>query len=285
MNLREQVSLGGVLAWRSLRVVAVNPRLLVYPVASWLSFVAAIGGLIAVLSGRSFLPRLAGDPGLAYWLGVADVAVLLLGGAVLTSLFNVGLVHLGVRTLRDERPRLRDGLYAGLAMWDRVAFWGIVSSTVGVLFHLVERLDPTGAAVEAVVGDPWSPASFLVLPVIAFEDAVISRLFERSRQLYRKTWGYTTGASLGVDLLAVVAAVPLLLVAAYSQVATLAEPTEGLLVALSVVGLLVVVLVRQVAVGVSKAAVYIHATTDRTPSAFTGVDFSTVSWGRRAAED
>lgn len=285
MNLREQVSFGGVLTWRSLRVVAVNPTLLVYPVASWLSFVAAVGGLVAVLSGRSFLPRLAGDPGMAYWLGVADVAVLLVGGAVLTSLCNVGLVHLGVRSLRDERPRLRDGLYAGLAMWDRVAFWGVVASTVGVLFHVLERLDPTGTAVKAVVGDPWAPASFLVLPVVAFEDARISRLFDRSRQLYRKTWGYTTGASLGVDLVLSVVAIPLVVVGAYSQVAALGDPTEGLLGALAAVGLLVVLLVRQVAVGVSKAAVYIHVTTDRTPSAFTGVDFSRVSWGRRAAED
>jgi hypothetical protein len=284
MSPREQLTLGGVLVWRSLQVVAVNPRLLVYPVASWLAFLASIAGLAAIFTGRSFLPRLVGDPGLAYWLGIADVGIALVGGAALTTLFNVGLVHLGIRTLRDERPRLRDGLYAGLAMWDRVVFWGVVASTIGPVAHLVERLDPTGAAVDALLGDPWSPASFLVLPVVAFEESRLGRLFERSRQLYRKTWGYTRGASLGVDLVLVVVASPLVVVGAYSQTAALAPVTENLLGAVALVGLLVVLLVRQIAAAVSKAAVYIHVTTERTPKAYVGVDFSTVSWGRRAAD-
>jgi hypothetical protein len=285
MNPLKQLSLGLVLVWRSLRVVAVNPRLLAYPVASWLAFVASVTGLAAIFTGRSFLPRLVDGTGLAYWLGIADVAVALLGGAILTTFFNVGLVYLSIRVLRDESPRFRDGVVAGLAMWDRVAFWGIVSSTVGPVVTLLERLDPSGLAVETLLGNPWSPASFLVLPVVAFEDARISRLFERSRQLYRKTWGYTEGASLGVDLVLLLVAVPLVVVGWYSRTAALATPTENLLGAVAVVGLLALVLVRQIAVGVSKAAVYIHATTERTPTAFTGVDFTTVSWGRRAAED
>lgn len=283
MDPRERLVLGGVLVWRSLRVVAVSPTLLVYPVASWLAFVGSVAGLGAIASGRSFLPDLVGDPGLAPWLGVADVAVALVGGAVLTTLFNVGLVHLSVRRLRDEDPRLRDGLYAGLANWDRVVVWGVVSSTVGVLAHLLERVDPTGEALGALVGDPWSPASFLALPVVAFEEPAIRRLLDRSRQLYRKTWGYTTGASLGVDLALLPVAAVLLVVGGYAQLASLGELTQSLLTAVAVVGLLAVVLVRQLAVGVSKAAVYIHATTDRTPRAYMGVDFSTVSWGRRRA--
>lgn len=285
MDPRERLAMGRVLVWRSLQVVAVSPTLLVYPVASWLAFVGSLAWLAAVASGRSVLAALVGDPGLGPWLWVADVAVALLGGAVLTTLFNVGLVHLSVRRLRDENPRLRDGLYAGLANWDRVVVWGLVSSTVGVLAHLLERLDPTGRAVGALVGDPWSPASFLALPVVAFEESAIRRLLVRSRQLYRKTWGYTTGASLGVDLALLPVGGALVVVGAYARLASLGALTESLLTAVAVVGLLAVLLVRQLAVGVSKAAVYIHATTDRTPRAYMGVDFSTVSWGRRAARD
>lgn len=284
MNPREQLTLGGVLVWRSLRVAAVNPRLLLYPIASWLAFLASVAGLAAMIAGRSFLPGLVGDPGLTYWLGVADVAVALLGGAALTTFFNVGTVHLSIRVLRDENPRLRDGAYAALSMWDRVVFWGVVASTISPVVTSLERIDPTGTVVEALLGDPWSPASFLVLPVVSFEEARISRLFERSRQLYRKTWGYTQGASLGVDLVLVVLAVPLVVVGAYSQGANLGPLTEQVLSVVSVVGLLVVLLLRQIAVGVGKGAVYIHATTERTPTAFTGVDFTTVSWGRRASE-
>lgn len=285
MDPRERLAMGRVLVWRSLQVVAVSPTLLVYPVASWLAFGGSLAWLAAVTSGRSVLAALVGDPGLGPWLWVADVAVALLGGAVLTTLFNVGLVHLSVRRLRDENPRLRDGLYAGLANWDRVVVWGLVSSTVGVLAHLLERLDPTGEAVQALVGDPWSPASFLALPVVAFEEPRTSRLLDRSRQLYRKTWGYTTGASLGVDLALLPVGGALVVVGAYARLASLGALTESLLTAVAVVGLLAVLLVRQLAVGVSKAAVYIHATTDRTPRAYMGVDFSTVSWGRRAARD
>lgn len=285
MNSRERVSLGGTLVWRSLRVVAVDPRLLAYPVLSWLSFVASTGALLAVFSGRSFLPGLAGgDVQLGYWLGVADVGVALVGGAVLTTLFNAGLVHVAIRRLRDEDPRLRDGLYAGLASFDRIVVWGVISSTVGPLAHAVERVDPSGTLVEALLGGPWSTAAFFALPVLAFEDSRITRLFERGRQLYRKTWGYTGGASLGVDLALGLVALPLVVVGAYAQLASLATVTANLLSAVSVVGVLVVVLVRQIAVGVSKAALYIHATTSRTPKAYTGVDFSSVAWRRVAAE-
>lgn len=256
-----------------------------YPVLSWLAFVLSTGALVGVFAGRSFLPRLAATPGQAYWLGVADVAVALLGGAVLTSLFNVGLVHNAIRTMRKENPRVRDGLYAGIRTLDRVVFWGVVSSTVGPVGHLVERVDPSGGLVERLLGGPWSTAAFFVLPVLAFEEATISRLFDRGRQLYRKTWGYTGGASLGVDLVAVLLAIPLVIVGGYAQTASLAPVTVDVLSAVAVVGLLVVLLLRQVAVGVAKAALYIYATTNRTPTAFTGVDFSRVSWQRGPPEE
>jgi hypothetical protein len=286
MRLREQLSLGAVLVWRSIRVVAVNPLLLVYPVASFAAGVGAIVALGAVFGGRSLLPTLAGgDAGLAYWLGVADVAVALLGGAVLTTLFNVALVHVAIRSLRKEDPRLRDGLYKSLRMLDRVVVWGVVSSTVGPVAEAVERVDPSGRLVDALLGGPWSSAGFLVAPVVAFEDPRLTRLFERSRQLYRKSWGYTEGASLGVDLVLALAAVPLLVVGWYARTAALGAVTAELLTAVAVVGLLALGLLRQTAVGVSKAAVYIHATTNRTPTAYTGVDLSTVSWGRTARED
>lgn len=286
MKLREQFSLGAVLVWRSIRVVAVDPLLLVYPVASFAAAVGSIAALAAVFGGRSLLPTLAGgDAQLAYWLGVADVAVALLAGAVLTTVFNVALVHVAIRSLRKENPRLRDGLYKSLRMLDRVVVWGVVSSTVGPLAQAVERVDRSGRLVDALLGGPWSSAAFLVTPVVAFEDVRLSRLFERSRQLYRKSWGYTEGASLGVDLVLFVAAVPLVVVGWYARTAALGQVTAELLTAVAVVGLLALALLRQTAVGVSKAAVYIHATTNRTPTAYTGVDLSTVSWGRTARED
>lgn len=286
MTTRQRVSLGATLIWRSFQVVALNPRLLVYPILSWLSFVVSAGVLLAVFSGRSFLPTLAqANSQLAYWLGVADVGVALVGGAVLTTLFNVAMVHVAIRTLRDEDPRLRDGLYKGLSQFDRVAVWGVISSTVGPIAHAVERIDRSGTLVEALLGGPWSAASFLVAPTLAFEETRITRLFERGRQLYRKTWGYTSGASMGIDLVVGLLAVPLVVVGTYSQTAKLAPVTADLLAAVAVVGLLGLVLVRQLSLGVSKAALYIHATTNRTPTAHTGVDFSNVSWGHGANGD
>lgn len=286
MNPREQLSLGAILVWRSLRAVALDPRLLVYPFASWLAFVGSVAVLLATFAGRSFLPQLvAPGSGLAYWLGVADVGLALAGGAVLTTLFNVGLIHLAIRSLRDESYELRAGIYQGLGMFDRVVLWGVVSSTVGPVVGTVERLDPSGSAVETLLGAQWTSAAFLAAPVIAFEQPKLTRLFERGRQLYRKTWGYTEGASLGVDLALSLLVVPLVIVGAYAQAAALAPVTAELLSAVSVVGLLVVVLVRQIAVGVSKGAVYIYATTGRTPTAFTGVELGGVSWGRQSAEE
>lgn len=282
MHLTERARLGVRLVWRSLQVVAVHRQLLAFPVASWVAFVASAGALAAVLAGEPFLPRLAGDPGLAYWLALADPVVAFLAGAVLTTFFNVALINNAIRYLRDERPRFRDGIYVALGSPGRVVFWGVVSSSVGLLFHAVERLDRTGRAVEALLGGPWSTAAFFVLPVVAFEDVRLTRLFDRARQLYRNSWGLTAGASLGIDLALGAAALPVVGVGAYARLAAPTPRAANLLTAATVVALLALVLVRQIAVGVSKAALYIHATTDRTPSTFADIDVSTVARRRRA---
>lgn len=272
---------GIVLLWRSLRVVAANRRLVALPVLSWLAFVASAAAVAATFGGESILPRVVAavpffeaGPSLAWALGVADPVVAFVVGAVATTYFNAVMVSLSIRAMRYERASYRRAVVGALASLDRVVLWGILSSSVGPVFSFVEQLDPTGRLVSALVGDTWSSAALLVLPVIAFEDAVPSRLFERSRQLFEKTWGSTTGASLGVDL--VLGTVVLAAGGAAAYVNLQAAAPAPVVEAAAVVVVAVVLLLRQLTVPVAKASLYIYATTGRTPAAFEDLDLAQV---------
>lgn len=282
-----RVRFGVVLLWRSLRVVASNRRLVVFPVLNWVAFVASAAGIATILAGGTVLPRAARAvpvvepaPAILWALDVADPVVVFVLGAAATTYFNAATAYVAIRALRGERVSVRRGLFVALRSLDHVILWGAVASSVGVVFHLLERIDPTGRAVAGLPNGPWATTAFLVLPVIAFEDVPFGRLFERSRQLFRRSWGETGGASLGVDLVVSAIAAAVVGVVAFVQFQPSAAPTDLLTVA-GVVVLAVVLLLRQLAVPVAKAGLYIYATTGRPPAGFDDLDFSDVSWRAR----
>lgn len=279
---------GLVLLWRSLRVVADNRRLVALPVLSWLAFVASAAAVAASFGGVSILPRIVAavpffeaGPSLAWALGVADPVVAFAVGAVATTYFNAVMVNLSIRAMRYEKASFRRAVVGALASLDRVVIWGILSSSVGLAFSFVEQLDPSGRLVGALVGRTWSSAALLVLPVIAFEDAVPSRMFERSRELFEKTWGTTTGASLGVDLVVGTVVLAAGGAAAYVNLRPAAGPAT-VVEAAAVVVVAVVLLLRQLAVPVAKAGLYIYATTGRTPAGFEDLDLGQVGGRTRS---
>lgn len=289
MRPHTRLRYGFVLLWRSLRVVATERRLVAFPVLSWVAFVAASGAVASILSGESVLPRavdaipgLEPSSSLMWGLGIVDPLVAFAVGAIATTYFNAATVYLTIRALRDERVRLSRGAFVPLWSLDHVTFWGLVTSSVGVLFQVVERVDPSRRGVT-VLGASWSSAAFLVLPIVAFEEVPLGRLFERSRQLFGRRWGESTGAGLGIDLALALVALPAVATIGYAQFRPAAVPAESVTVA-GVVVLAVVLLLRQLTVPVAKSSMYIYATTGDPPANFEDLDLSGVAWRTGAAK-
>lgn len=284
-----RIRFGLAVLWRSLQVVAANRRLVVFPVLSWGAFVGSVALIVATATRVTILPDVvalvpAVDPsGTTRWvLGIADPVLSFILGAVLTTFFNAAMVYVTIDTLRDEPVRLRDGFASAFGVIEHLVVWSMITSSVGVVYHLLERIDPTETVAEIPVM-PRAGTAFLVLPVIVFEHVSRRKASERSRRIFRRRWSETRGASLGIDLVLSVVAVIAVAVVAVVQFDPTVAPAEPVTVA-GVVVIGVVLLLRQLAVPVAKAGVYVYATTGEPPEGFEGLDFTDVSWDSRTAE-
>lgn len=284
-----RVRFGLTVLWRSIQVVAANRRLVALPVLSWGAFVGGIAAVYATATGVTVLPDLVAsipevDPGetTVLVLGIADPVLAFLLGAVLTTYFNAAMVHLVIDTLRDEPVRLRDGVASAFGVIEHLVAWSVITSSVGVVYALLERVDPTGN-VSGFRGLPRASTAFLVLPVIVYENVSRRKATERSRKIFRRRWGEASGASLGIDLVLSTVAVLAIGVVAVVQFDPTVAPADPVTVA-GVVVLGVVLLLRQLAVPVAKAGVYVYATTGEPPEGFEGIDFADVTWDTETEE-
>ncbi|MEF8814453.1 MAG: DUF6159 family protein [Halovenus sp.] len=114
----------------------------------------------------------------------------------------------------------------------------------------------------------WALVTFFVIPVIVFERPSFRGMFTRSAETFRETFGETPIGLPGVNLLALVAAAPLLAPGAY-----LLLVLEAALVGIPrlVAGVLVAQLVSYTLRDIVKTSLYFYATEGDRPDEFDGV--------------
>ena len=82
--------------------------------------------------------------------------------------------------------------------------WAVVASTVGIILHAIEeRSSWLGKIVSALIGIAWAMATYLIVPVLIFEDDGVFGSIQRSSALLRETWGeqIVSGFSFGLPSL------------------------------------------------------------------------------------
>lgn len=275
MGFLDRLRFGLRLAVRSLRVVRDHPVLLVFPVASAV-FVAlfgvvalvsvfAVGGLGTLVAGvKRSLGPLGYQAGLAVYFFVVSV---------LSTFFNAALVHESEVALSGGRPSVRGGLAAAWSVGGRIAVWGVVSSTVGLVLHNLERDRRVGPLLTGLLGASWAVLTYFVVPVLVFERTTLRETLARSGSVLRETWGEGIGFGAGISVLFVALAVAWLV----AFVAALMALPGALVLPAVVLGfaaLGVLMAARAAAVGVAKAALYHYATAEETPPGFEGVDLA-----------
>jgi hypothetical protein len=192
--------------------------------------------------------------------------------------FNSGLVACVRIRLAGGDPTLRDGFAFATANVGRIFQWAVVSATVGtVLRTLEERLGWLGQIVIGLIGLAWSLATAFVVPVLVHERVGPFEAVKRSALAFRKTWGETVVANVGLGLaftLLSLGALPLLILAIVAGVMLMeAAPAVGVTV---LVGGLALCFIYWIALGIVQStlqsifltACYQYASTGVVPGVF-----------------
>ncbi|HXN23909.1 MAG TPA: DUF6159 family protein [Candidatus Dormibacteraeota bacterium] len=125
--------------------------------------------------------------------------------------FNVALVGVANSHLSGGTWTVRDGLELAWARKWTILQWALVAGTVGMLLRMLEeRLGWIGRMITKLIGIAWALASFLVVPVLAFEDLTPFDAVKRSAKLFRETWGEKVVGGFSMGLIFLFLALPAL---------------------------------------------------------------------------
>lgn len=188
--------------------------------------------------------------------------------------FNTALVGAANIRLQGGDPTVKDGLRVA---WERkwlILEWAAVAATVGMILNMFERrASLIGKLVAGVIGLAWALASFLVVPVLAFEDVGPLDALRRSAELFRKTWGEQVTAVFSFGLVSFFLMVPGIMLPILGR---LLMGEFGLIIGSTLFGLYIVsvMVVTSATRGIFIAALYRYATTGEAASGFYRQNFT-----------
>lgn len=241
-------------------VVRSDRQLLWLPVLSGVStlVVAAIFGLPIYLQGR--VTTALGEhtfrmqPFGWFLLAVGYVAVAYVG-----IFFNAALVYAANERFEGRPATVSDAIAGARRRAGTILPWAVVSATVSLVLRSLEsRSGLLGRLVIGLVGLAWSLVTFLVLPIIVFEELRVGAAIKRSTALFRQTWGENVVGNGGIGVVALLAMLGSLVVVALFA-ATGNGVITGIGIALAVAWWVVVAVVTSALGAVFQTALYRYA--------------------------
>jgi hypothetical protein len=189
--------------------------------------------------------------------------------------FNAALTACTMRVIQGEEPSVMEGLAAAGNRLPQILAWSFVSAIIGTLLRTIESInEKAGAIVASILGAAWSALTYFVVPVLVLDRVGPIEAFKRSAGTLKKTWGTALVGNFSLGILAVVIALPLILLSVaigFYGVANQNIPvmvTAGVLLLGSLIG---VALVSSAADVVFKTLLFQYATGKTLPA---GIDTS-----------
>jgi hypothetical protein len=261
------------LATASWAVLRQDKELMVLP------FLAAIASLVI---GASFLvpvfltskaPDVAGEttlePGPLQYVLLFVMYVFLAYAAIF---FKTALLCGADERMKGGNPTLSSAIAGAASRAGRILPWAVVSATVSVLLRAVsERSGALGRIVVGFVGMAWAVVTFLVLPVLVFEEVGVGEAVKRSTAMLRRTWGENLIVNTGIGILTMLLMIPaVVLVVAGAATGT----TVGLVTTVVIAALWVAVVAcwGNAMSSVFQVALYRYATEGVAPASFAVAD-------------
>ncbi|WP_049923717.1 DUF6159 family protein [Halopiger djelfimassiliensis] len=182
----------------SLDVFRARPRLAVLPLLSLLTVGSAYTAIGVALLHYELVGAIITNNVVQY--GVVFVAFGISSG--LGIFFNAAVVHCARQYFEGAEPSVRGGLAAAWAARRSIAKWGLVSATVGTVLYIAEDAVPgVGTLTRSVLDMAWGLLTFFVIPVIVIErNPTLRSDLRSSGTAFKRTWGESVTASLGIGL-------------------------------------------------------------------------------------
>jgi hypothetical protein len=182
--------------------------------------------------------------------------------------FNTALITCVNAHMQGRNATISDGLSNATRHLPSILAWALVSATVGIILHLIERRAGfIGRIATALVGGIWSLVTFFVVPILILEDKGVVDSVKESVSLIKKTWGESIVGSGSIMLIFVATGVVgLLLVMATLVVGNMI--IFGVALALFILLVVVLAIVASAMQGIFVTALYTYARTGTVPAAF-----------------
>jgi hypothetical protein len=178
--------------------------------------------------------------------------------------FNTGLIACATIRFSGGDPTVRDGIRFALDHLGKILSWALVAGTVGLILNLLSRRSGLiGRIIIAIIGIVWSLATFLVIPVMVFEEKGVFEAIQGSWNLLKRTWGENIIVNFGLGIL-FIPAVLLFVVTIFSMM-TGNLLLVMVLIALTVITFVIAGILHATLQGIFIAALYLFATTGKVP--------------------
>jgi hypothetical protein len=258
----------------SFNVLSLDSEILLLPLISGISM-AALGISFFVPFYQSGALRLLAERK-GGWEEYAAMFLWYYANFFIGIFFNSAIAGCANIRLSGGDPTLADGFRIAFSRIGKIAMWALFATTVGVFLssmrkrgNLIFRI--IGASLEIA----WSLITYLIVPVILFENRSVYDSIYRSQELFRKNWGDQVAGSFGFGFLGFLLCLPALLIAA---LAWKVDPALGII--MGIVYLIILSLVMSAARGVFTVALYRYATQGDAPSGFSGQAIDEALGGR-----
>ena len=187
----KRIRRGWDLTKKSWAVVRSHPGLVGLPIRG-----GALALIFGVLFGAPGALLLSQDATAAQVAGGVLVAIGVYLAAFFVIYFNVALAAAADQALKGLTPDLKA---ARAVARDRIAIiagWALVSAVVSLVLSFLRDKGVAGGVVAGIGGAIWSLVTFLVVPVIAFENLGPFAAMRRSATLFRQRWGQQVTGNL-----------------------------------------------------------------------------------------
>ncbi len=247
---------------QSFAVLSADVEVLLFPVMSAVSaLLIAVSFFVPLYKIGTFV---AIHEGRARWDDYAVLFVWYYVNFFVVVFFNSALVGCANIRLSGGDPTVGDGLRIAVRRLHRIAAWTLVAATVGLILQsLRNRRNVLGGLVGSLLGLSWTLVTYLIVPVLIFEERGVYDSIERSASLFRKRWGEEIAGSFGFGLLGLLLFLPGLALGALSW-----GWDKGAAIITVIIYTLMLAAVTSAVKGIFTVALYRYATQGEAPAGF-----------------
>jgi len=248
-------------------VLRQDKELLAFPAISVAASLLVMASFILPLFGLLDFKALQQGEREPVWL-YAWVFLFYLAQYFVIFYFNTALVGAAMIRLRGGDPTLRDGLRIAWSKAGKILGYALIAATVGMVLRAIEeRAGTIGKWVAGLFGAAWTVATFLTVPVLVSRDVGPIDAVKESALLLKKTWGENLIGQGGVGVVFALLQFAVIALTVLGILLVVSTKSVALIVAVAALGVFAVMalaLIQAALSGIYAAALYRHAMGEET---------------------